>query len=166
MAPFYLVSYPRNTHLGGWALAALASLVLMFTFGAMSDVLYGTGFIGGIGSGSLGAAQQDSSPTYTQSDADFHHWNQEARETFLPHYTFSSGPYETDYSDAALLMCRFDRYFSAGGYTSGDSMPKVLLSAAAHNDYLNNVADDYGIPKYKSSCDRSWEHYYDTGETL
>jgi hypothetical protein len=42
-----IIRVAQRRSLRGWGIAALASLVLMFTFGAMSDVLYGTGLIGG-----------------------------------------------------------------------------------------------------------------------
>jgi hypothetical protein len=44
----------QRRSLKGWGIAAVASLVLMLTFGAMSEVLYGTGFMGGTSSSERG----------------------------------------------------------------------------------------------------------------
>jgi hypothetical protein len=42
-----IIRVAQRRLLKGWGIAAVASLVLMVTFGAMSDVLYGTGFMSG-----------------------------------------------------------------------------------------------------------------------
>jgi hypothetical protein len=108
------------------------------------------------------AAIRTSTPTYTQSEKEFHYWNAVAVDGFSYY-----GLYETDQADYALTLARIDKYGDEHylpDYDREAEFSDIASDAITYDMTLTESANTNHIPKYKSQCDRSWAFYNGTYE--